>query len=262
LKHLLAILSFLLFAACNNTGEQPPKSQQKAAVEGIDDTISSPPKDAGETMKLGYMDTYDRLPKLQFDTISESEFNNKRDKFTLLKPALKSKGNYFFISTNEQQHKFKKYNDYGDDKGYNGYEYVGYYPKLKLFALTENSSSEGLGFGELFLLDSITDYKYKIISFGDGSVTPPIPSPNNKYLVYYDNSVYEQKNCDIGILKINSKTSPENFLKEYAYHHSDQFAIEQLIWVTDNTIFVKGYEEVRENDEWVKKFRYYKATFK
>lgn len=219
-------------------------------------------EDKSKSIELGYADTYDSLPKLHFDIISESDFDKVHFEYSFTKPELKNKGVNFFVTTSSMEHNFKKYDDYGGDEGFSGYEFIGYYPQLKLYALTENSTSESLGFGELFLLDSLSDYTYKIISFGDGSVSAPIPSPSNKYLVYYDNSVYEHKNCNIGILKVNSKSSPKSYLTEYASYYSDEFAIEQLIWASDNTILIKGYEEVYENEEWVKYFKYYKANLK
>lgn len=102
-------------------------------------------------------------------------------------------------------------------------------PKLTFETITENSNSENLGFGQLFLLDSLNDYRYNIISFGDGSVELPIPSINNNYLVYFYNSVYEHKNCNIGVLKTNKKSNPKNYLNEYASYNSTDFAIEKII---------------------------------
>ncbi len=258
MKELVYISLLLLFAACNNA-EKPIKPYQRSVPlnqELKSDTLAKSSKN--KNIEIGYVQTYDSLPELQFDTISESEFKRYKNKRVLIKPQIKEKGNYFFIPTKEQKHAFKKYDDYGE--GHAGFEFVGYYPKLKLFALTENSSSEGLEFGQLFLLDSITDYRYSIISFGDANVTDPIPSPGNKYMVYYYNSVYEHKNCDIGILKINSKSVPESYLKEYASYHSDEFAVEELIWVSDNSFYIKGYEEVHENDQWVKKYKFYRTV--
>jgi hypothetical protein len=152
--------------------------------------------------------------------------------------------------------------NYGGEESWNGNEFLGYYPASKLFAITENSTSESLSFGQLFLLDSLNDYKYNIISFGDGSVELPIPSINNKYFVYFYNSVYEHKNCDIGILKINGKSAPKEYLNEYASYNSTDFAIEKIVWKSDNIFFVKGYEEIYENDNWVKKYKYYKTELK
>lgn len=211
---------------------------------------------------IGYYETYEKLPKLTFDTISEKEFSSIEPQKYLETLKAEQNKNFFFIQTSIKNHKFKKYKDYGGTESWSGFEYLGYYPDLKLFAITENSTSENLGFGDLFLLDSENDYNYNIISFGDASVALPIPSVNNKYFVYYYNSVYEHKNCDIGILKINDKSNPKKYLSEYASYYSSDFAIESIVWKTDNSFYVKGYEEVYENEKWIKKFKYYKTEFR
>ncbi len=216
---------------------------------------------SAQTVELGYADTYEKLPKLTFETISEEEFLT----LTPIKPTLDFKpeeeGKFFYLQTALTQHAYKKYDDYGDPESWNGFECLGYYPTSKLFAITENSTSESLGFGELLLVDSLTDYHYRVISFGDGSVTLPIPSTNQRFFVYFDHSVYQHKSCDIGVLRINDKSNPENYLSEHASYHSDDFAIEALVWKTDHCFYVKGYEEVHENGEWVKKYTYYKTEF-
>jgi hypothetical protein len=212
-------------------------------------------------ISVGLTEKYEKLPKLKFVAISKTEFEKHQSDSFLEKPKMEKKGNYFFVTTQIQKHKFKKYKDWGGEESWSGTEFLGYYPKLKLYAMTSNSTSESLGFGDLFLLDKTNDYKYSIVSFGDGSVELPIPSKNNTYLVYFYNSVYEHKNCDIGVLKVNDKKIPARFFTEHTSYHSDDFAVEKIIWVSDNSFLVKGYEEIHENGNWIKKFNYYKTTF-
>ena len=176
----------------------------------------------------------------------------------MITPKFKQNKNYFYIKTKTKNYKFKK----DKNNSGNGSEFLGYYPKLKLFALTNNSTTEGLGFGELMLIDGETDYKYRIISIGDASVEKPIPSMNNKYLVYYYNNVYEHKNSFIGVLKVNEKSNPKQFLQEYQSFQSDYFAIEKIIWKDDNIFIVKGFEEKYINQKWIKEYSYYQTTFK
>lgn len=219
-------------------------------------------RNSAKNINIGYYDRYEKLPKLKFDTASEKEFLKQKSGTFITKPKPNQKGNYFFIKTAHQQHKFKIYKDYGEKDGWSGSEFMGHYPVLNLYAIINNSTSENLGFAELMLLDNATDYTYNIISFGDGSVELPIPSPNNKYLVYFYNAVYQHKNSDIGVLKVNGKNVPATFLKEYSSYHSDDFAIEKIIWLNDNSFIVKGYEEVYKNGKWIKIYKFYKTTFK
>lgn len=217
--------------------------------------------DSAKKVDIGYYDNYEKLPKLTFETITEQEFLSAKQATYFKSSKREQNEDFFYVQTALQKHKFKNYRNYGGEESWNGFEYLGYYPKLNLFAIKENSTSESLGFGQLFLLDSLNNYNYNIISFGDGSVELPIPSVNNKYLVYFHNSVYEHKNCDIGLLKINDKSNPKSYLTEYASFNSKEFATEKIVWKTDNIFFVKGYEEVYENEKWVKKYKYYKTAF-
>ena len=218
--------------------------------------------DTSRLTDIGYSDKFDMLPKLVFDSISETEFGTLQEQTFISKIKTEQKEGNFFIKTNAAKHKFEQYRDYGGNKSWNGYELLGYYTKLKLFAINQQTTSEGIAFGQLFLLDSVTDQAYNIVSFGDGSVALPIPSPGNKYLVYYYNAVYQHKNADIGILKINNRAYPKTFLKEYASFNSTSFAIEQIVWKSDNCFYVKGYEEVYIKDKWIKQYKYYQTTFK
>lgn len=218
-------------------------------------------KNSSKSVSVGYYERYEKLPKLKFDAITENEFAKFKKYGRNIQPVKTNrKGDYFFVNTKLKTHRFKMYKDYGGTESWSGSEFLGYYPALKLYAITSNSTAEHLGFGTLMLLDSLSDYTYNIISFGDESVQLPVPSPNNKYLVYYSNTMYQHKNADIGILKINSKSKPATYLKEYASYHTDDFAIEAIIWINDNSFMVKGYEEVYEKEQWIKKYKYYKTS--
>lgn len=210
---------------------------------------------------FGYYDKYEKLPKLKFIQISEDEFSMLEQRDFMDTRSPKQNKDFFFIRTAVKSYKFKKYKDYGGNESWNGYEYLGYYPETKLFAISENSTSEGIGFGQLTLLDSLSDYKFNIVSIGDDRVELPIPSINNNYFVYYYNSVYEHKNSEIGILKIHDRSNMSAYLSEYASYQSDDFAIEKIVWKSDKSFYVKGYEEVYENEDWVKKYSYYKTEF-
>lgn len=258
------LLSFLVLfcISCNKENKdnltKNPEVKTKIEPETTNSETKKTISDTINKVDVGYADTFEKLPKLVVDTISETEFNQLQTKNFLEKVKTKQNGNFFYIQTEHTKHKFKKYKDYGGEESWNGYDLLGYYSKLKLFALTENSTAESLGFGGLFLLDATNDYYYNIISFGDGSVELPIPSVSNKYLVYYYNLVYESQNCDIGVLKINDRTNPEKFLTEAASYHSNAFKTEKIIWKTDQIFYIKGYKEVDNQNI----YSYYKAEIK
>lgn len=263
--HPLVFLLMLLLASCIQSHE--PKKQkeidQTTKMEITKVSVDSVKPKRGQKVLVGDYDSYENLPPLVFDSISEATFNKLKAAKFLRKVKPEQKGNEFYIETAIRKHSFRKYKDYGEPKNWCGYELKGYYPALKLFVLTENSTAEHMGFGELFLLDSVTDYQYMISSIGDGSVETPIPSPNNKYLVYYYNEVYEHHNSQIDVLKINSKTKPEKYLTAHSNFYSSQFAVEQIIWKSDQCFYLKGYKEIYDeaSGKWRKEFSFYRTTF-
>jgi hypothetical protein len=208
---------------------------------------------------LGYADTYEKLPKLVFSKITQAEYETYKAEFLFSENTAEPDGNFLYVKTDVKKHKFKKYKDYGAQKSYAGTELLGYYTALNMYAISESSTAEGLGFSELVLLDKKTDYFYHLISIGDGRVQLPIPSKNHKYLVYFDNAAYQPKSSDICVLKVGDKANPKTYLQEYASYHSDAFAIEDIIWVDDNSLVVKGYEKVQD-EGWKKEYQFYKTV--
>lgn len=262
IKPILLFLLVLFCISCNKENKKPLNIKPEAKTETVREVADSETEktiaDTTKKITIGYSDTYEKLPKLVIDTISEKEFDQLKDKKYLEKVNIQEIGNFFYIQTEHTKHKFKKYKDYGGEDSWSGFDLLGYYSQLKLFAITDSSTAEHMGFGELFLLDYTNDYQYNIVSFGDGSVELPIPSVNNKYLVYYYNLTYESQNCDIGVLKINEKADPKKFLTEAASYKSDQFKVEKIVWKTDCIFYIKGYKEVDNQ----KLYSYYKAEIK
>lgn len=216
-----------------------------------------------EIIEVGYVDSFEKLPKLKFEKISEAEFSTYKSENFIVVPKIKQNRKTFYIQTDKNRYEFKKFP--ADEKvsaEKNGFKFAGYYPNLKLFAINDASVSEGIKFGNLVLIDKETDHKYKIVSIGDGAVETPIPSKNNQYLVYFHNYDYQHKNSFIAVLKVGEKSEPKKFLQEYASFQSDYFAVEKIIWLNDDSFIVKGFEEVFENDKWVKKYSFYKTSFK
>lgn len=259
---LFIILTIVAAFFHNSKSQKPdfaPKNKLSTKNEIGHDKIK---KDTTKTVNIGFADKFEKLPKLTFKSITEKEFQSIGRKSYIKNLKVEENKRFFYIQTAHEKHKFKKYKDDGGSKGWNGFEYLGYYPATKLFAIAENSTAESLGFGELFLLNRSNNYSYNIISFGDARVELPIPSPNNKYFVYFYNASYQHKNCDIGVLKINDKADPKKYLREYASYQSKDFATEEIVWKSDNIFLLKGYEEIYQNGKWTKKYKYYLTEFK
>ncbi|TRX38021.1 hypothetical protein FNW52_03725 [Flavobacterium sp. ZT3R18] len=263
MKKVLCILITFSMLSCKEKSNKPKAKNQRESVLMKNDTSESNIAQSADTIrndnKIINIGSFDNLPKLKFDTISENEYLKYSTIEVWKKTKVKKIGNYFYLKTQKQNHKLKIYKDYGGVESWNGSEFLGFCSNLDCYAITNNSTSEYSGFGELMLLNNQTDFKYNINSFGDGSVELPIPSKNTEFLIYYYNSPYENKNCDIGILKVSTKSDPQHFLREFASYHSNDFAIEEIKWVGDYIIYLKGSEEIHEEGKLIKMYKYFKT---
>ncbi|MFD2287093.1 hypothetical protein GJU39_10620 [Pedobacter petrophilus] len=211
-----------------------------------------------KSTSIGYVDNYANLPKIKFEQSNETEYNRYKKVSNLVKAKVEENKTHFTLPTKFKKIKLKKTNQEQND--FDGYEYLGYYQRLKMYAFTENSSAENLTFSSFGLLDSLTAHYYSIISIGDGAVENPIPSVNSKYLVYYYNLAYKANSCFIGLLKVNIEGKPEQRLKEKMSFETDNFAVEEIKWVNDQCFMVKTYQTNKVGDQRVKTFTYYKAN--
>ena len=256
----LFFIPLITLFSCKNATENKPVALVEVIstnVNNIDTTKSN----SKNIIHIGY--AYDSVPELSFEKISETQFLSykKWKKKTLVTSKPVQKDSFFYFNTQSKLWFFKnQIKDWQNRNEESWYEYVGYDSALKMYIITDNSVSENLGFGTLMLIDSLTDTHYEVLSIGDDKVTIPIPSSHNRFLVYHYNAMYEYKNCSIRILKVNSRQNPRTFLVEHASYESEDWAIEDLIWIDDNSFAVKGYEEVYENEKWVKHFSYYKSV--
>ncbi len=194
MKPMLFISLILLTISCSYRKPEKIHTVQSNGTFAKDSLTPEKPAlktSRNQHINIGYDENYQKLPKLIFETADEAEFLALEQKRYIETFKPEEKGNFFYIQSRLKKHKFKKYDDYGGKLSWSGFEFSGYYPATKLYAITEHSTSENLNFSQLFLLDSLNGYHYNIISFGDASVSLPVPSINNKYFVYFYNAVYD-----------------------------------------------------------------------
>lgn len=211
-----------------------------------------------KTINIGYLDNYQNMPKIKLKQTTEAEYNQYKTVSELISLKIKESKTHFTLPTKFKKIKFKKTNQEQND--FEGYDYLGYYHKLKMFAVTENSISENLTFSSFGLIDSLTGHYYSLVSIGDGAVKPPIPSLNSKYLIYYDNLAYKPNSCFIGLLKVGTGAEPAERFKEIMSLETDRLAVEDIKWINDKNFIVKTYITVMNDDGRVKIFSYFKSA--
>lgn len=214
-----------------------------------------------DEIEVGVEEKYEKSKQLSFQQITEKEYLSVSSEAYLNEAKLEEDKDFFYIATPTKKVKFKHYRDYGGKESWSGFNCKGYYPKLKLYAITESFSSSNLGFGRFYLFDNVNNYYYKINSIGDGEVASPIPSINNKFWVYFYNDIYDESPSEIRVLKVNDNYKPLNYLGEYASGKSN-FSVEKIKWKNDYVFFIKSYRKKYVNEKWVKEYSYSKASLK
>ncbi|MGB0431231.1 MAG: hypothetical protein ACPGLV_12215 [Bacteroidia bacterium] len=229
-----------------------PKEVDVHVEKLIIDTIT----EFSSAKHIGYIDSYDTLARLVFEKSSEMEFNDAPPIQKRKLPPLNSTESHLYFTTAKEVIKLEKYNaekgalltDFSSNKGW--------------YVFTSHSSTEGLGFGWLFIVDSLTSLKYGIVSITDWSVKTPSLSADGNYLVYYDNYTYQHKNCFIGVIKVDEseRENKNKYLVPYKSYPSNNWAIEELRWIDSANFVIKGYEERYKNGEWQKQYTYVKSN--
>lgn len=118
--------------------------------------------------------------------------------------------------------------------------------------------------------DSITDANY-IQLRNNERIVHPIPSPNGNYFVDFKTEA-----STINVFEVNSNKEPAIFRQECTLYHSNDFYIENVSWVSNNSFIIKeakskckivvkrAWQTKKPYNErvWTTKYRYYKATIK
>lgn len=258
----------VLFVSCKETREKNRVSLKTNTIRNTgQNTVaetndeSKPEKDS-TIIEVGYYENLEKLPHFVLDSIEEAEYNTiaKNKSFEIAK--IERHNDFFYIQGAHQKFEFKKYKDYKGDLSWSGYEYMGSNAVLSLTALCEFSTADYMGFSEMRLLDTSNDFQYKLISLGDSSVSVPVLSPDNQFMVYFQNPEYESKDLTLVILKVNDKKNPAGFLTEYKSCFSkSENSIEEVKWKSNTVIYIKAFNSVGfdQYGKEQKEYFYYKA---
>jgi hypothetical protein len=191
-----------------------------------------------KAVNLGWQD--DTLPTLEFKDLSSKDFLRFKRQFKnrLEKDLSKivSMDTAFIIYTSKAKLIYNtKYNKHFGQRGFRWAEYIGYLNSLDLFVLEFWSSGE-FTIGELFLIDSISNTQYNIISPCDSPATIVL-SPSNGLIASYANAATSDDSY-LQIIKV-SKTKGVVTYKEYAKAELDGLLIVDLVWINHHSLALK-----------------------
>lgn len=222
------ILSFIILSCESNDNSKvnspdPQKVKNPLSLYDLD------------SVKVGWPEKYKNTKLLDTIPISYEEFS-KLDEHILTPNKRFVKNGQINIPLGENEVLIKNPDN-------NKFEYLGFLKKINSYVLAENSSAEGLGFSELFLINKTDLCRYYIVSIGDDRVSNPVISNNGKFLAYYYNAPYEETTSYTRIMNINDKNAKEHYLKEYAYFDTENFAVRELRWINNHELAILVYHK-------------------
>lgn len=217
------------------------------------------------TIIVGWQEIYDRLPILEFEDISKANFLEYKRQFkNKIKNDLSKiilADTTFSIHTSKAILNYNRQfsdNKYIDRRDFSWVEYKGYINSLKLYVLEGWVNGE-FTLGSLFMVDSVSNIEYAIISDTDGPATPVL-SPNSQFLATYASIDMEE---NVGILKIIKVTKIKGVVtyKEFASAELKQLLITDLVWINDISFALKVNRKTynEESKKWEDNFSYVKT---
>lgn len=232
----------------------------------INDSVESAVKqvvDSSLNVLVGAWQTFESLPKLRFARSTEQEFLQAQAAPISALPQLEQTDSVFYLPTAFDKKMYLKYQNSFTNSGWNGTIYKRYYADIQFYGIeTWTSSSEGLSFGTLVLIDSLTSHTYSLASVGDGPIETPSFSPNKRFMAYYYNFEYELNECFIGIVALNAdaRFEAKDFMIEIGSLSTTKLAVEALKWKNDSVLLLKAFQKADFSRD--KTFSYYKMNLK
>lgn len=129
MNKILFLALTILTISCNDNKSTKNVITQKTDTISKTNLNSEKPQlkiDSSKKVDIGYYDTYEKLPKLTFETITEKEFLSLEQKKYIQPLKPEQNKDFFYVQTALNRHKFKKYKDYGGKESWSGFEYLGY----------------------------------------------------------------------------------------------------------------------------------------
>lgn len=220
--------------------------------------------DDGESFVwLNYREDGRTLPQLTFTDITEGTFLKYYKPTTRVVDSSKvnwADSNYV-IQTSKDRITFDYMpKGYKYDKRIGWHNYKGYIPELHLYILEAWTDGEFL-LGSLYALDSISGILYLLNTDTDGPANDVFTSPDNKYMLYYGNSVVGSPNCNLGMAKAYLKEGI-TYYKNYKGVSFEGLYVKDYAWKDDKTLLLKlvNRKYDRESREWKEEYTYVKTT--
>ncbi len=230
------------------------------AEEGMPEMIHT--GDGESFVWLNYREDERTLPQLTFTDITEETF------LKYYKPTARvvdsSKVNWadttYTIQTSKAKITFDHMpKNYNYNKRIGWHNYKGYLPELDMYILESWTDGEFL-LGELYVLDSMSSILYLLNTDTDGPANDVFISPDDKYMLYYGNSVVGSPSCNMGVAKAYQKEGI-TYYKNYKGVSIEGQYVKDYAWKDDKTLLLKilNRKYDRESREWKEHYTYVKT---
>lgn len=242
---------FLLFVCCQSLQAQNKLEFNQSPTVWIADTSN-------------IVDTTD----LHFETISENDFlgfvfdyaNNENAALIIQSDSLyrADSSEIFTIRTKHSYYEFPTTHTYSTS-----YDYIGFIPEISCHLI----GFCGSGMCEMYLLDYEIDEKTTLPCSFDAGINAFIFSPNNQFLLLsstYDGPDYENYydyRAEIILYKIEKEQGLKG-LKPYRIFEIKDYSIEDVVWINEDSIALKIYEEGRMGSGIKGEYQYLKTNIK
>lgn len=134
-------------------------------------------------------------------------------------------------------------------------DYIGLIPQLNLLMVSSTDMANEIA--DLQLLDRRTGKPFWVPSSTDQGPQGILLSPKNTILLTYCSSYYEQDNCSIYLMKVNTNPKKKSFtLDNYLVINFNRLNIESLVWIDEKSFAMSVTEQLSPEDNDAQKIRY------
>ena len=182
------------------------------------------------------------LLNLSFSPISEQEFlkfkNNYDDQIVLDASKVERPGFSFFLEIDN------KVEEFPCPKDYNGcYYYDGYLAPLELYLITVGHRD----YAQTFALSRKSGERIPFYSPFDAAANSMLISKEEDQLLTFAVGAYDRSSF-IGLYQIEQEND-DIYFSEFCEFQTDQWKIDELVWIDKNNFALKVYDEEAWSDE-------------
>ncbi len=236
-------LVLLLLMAINCLGQangKAAKPNQRSVRNSLSDSISL----------IGWQEVYDSLPILRIVEISDTQFfaykNAYHSQVILDSSRIVWGDSTFSIRTSKALLEYFNAPVYDRSGSHDcDFFYQGYHPQLDLYFLSSYWHGE-FTLGSNLWIDARRNIGVCHLPHSDGCFPAPVFSPSNQYLAIYDEDVFDDGGCFLGVVRIRKDRRGIHF-EEYASTSTDP--VQELVWINEHAFAMRVKQNMGYNQK-------------